>query len=98
MQDKDSPGRLGWLAGRVLASVFTSSGADRSYPPEGLAVLASEALDIEAQAVVEPDLALGTAQRLAGPGGGVVVAGSLYLVGLIRSIVEGTHLPQRNER
>lgn len=98
MKDKDIPGMLGELAGRVFASVVTSSGADRSYLPEDLAVLVSEALDIDAQAVVEPDLALGTAQRLAGPEGGVIVAGSLYLVGLIRSIVEGTHLPQRNER
>lgn len=98
MKDKDIPGMLGELAGRVAAAVVTSSGADRSYPPEDLAVLVSEALDIDAQAHVEPELALGTARRLAGAEGGVIVAGSLYLVGLIRSIVEGTDLPQRNER
>jgi folylpolyglutamate synthase/dihydropteroate synthase len=60
--------------------------------------LVSEVLDIEAQAFVEPAHALETARRLAGPEGGVIVAGSLYLVGLIRSLIEGTDLPQRNER
>jgi dihydrofolate synthase/folylpolyglutamate synthase len=98
MKDKDVPAMLGELAGRVFAAVATSSGADRSYPPEDLAVLVGEALDIEAQAFLEPADALAMARRLAGPEGGVIVAGSLYLVGLIRSIIEGTDLPQRNER
>jgi dihydrofolate synthase/folylpolyglutamate synthase len=98
MKDKDVPGMLEEMAGRVFAAVVTSSGADRSYPPEDLAVLVSEVLDIEAQAFVEPAHALETARRLAGPEGGVIVAGSLYLVGLIRSLIEGTDLPQRNER
>ncbi|HJU51926.1 MAG TPA: Mur ligase family protein [Acidimicrobiia bacterium] len=98
MKDKDIPAMLGELAGRVVAAVVTSSGADRSYPPDDLAVVVSEALDIDALAFVDPEQALGAARRLAGPEGGVIVAGSLYLVGLIRSIVEGTDLPQRNER
>ncbi|HKZ19168.1 MAG TPA: Mur ligase family protein [Acidimicrobiia bacterium] len=98
MKDKDVPAMLGELVGRVFAAVATSSGADRSYPPEDLAVLVGEALDIEAQAFLEPAAALETARRLAGPEGGVIVAGSLYLVGLIRSLIEGTDLPQRNER
>jgi dihydrofolate synthase/folylpolyglutamate synthase len=98
MKDKDVPGMLEEMAGRVFAAVVTSSGADRSYPPEDLAVLVSEVLDIEAQAFVEPAHALEMARRLAGPEGGVIVAGSLYLVGLIRSLIEGTDLPQRNER
>ena len=61
-------------------------------------MLVGEALDIEAQAFREPADALAMARRLAGPEGGVIVAGSLYLVGLIRSLIEGTDLPQRNER
>ena len=98
MKDKDIPAMLGELAGQIVAAVVTSSGADRSYPPEDLAVVVSEALDIDARAFMTPEGALEAARQLAGPEGGVVVAGSLYLVGIIRSIVEGAEPPHRNER
>ncbi|MGH8957921.1 MAG: bifunctional folylpolyglutamate synthase/dihydrofolate synthase [Acidimicrobiia bacterium] len=98
MKDKDIPAMLGKLTGRMVAAVVTSSGAERSYPAEDLAAAVGETLDIETQAFVEPEQALDAARRLAGPEGGVVVAGSLYLVGIIRSIIEGSDPPQRNER
>ncbi|MGH8924166.1 MAG: bifunctional folylpolyglutamate synthase/dihydrofolate synthase [Acidimicrobiia bacterium] len=98
MKEKDISAMLRELTGRTHAAIVTSSGADRSFPPEDLAVIVGEVLAIEAQAYLEPEEALAAARRLAGSEGGVVVAGSLYLVGIIRSIVQGAGQPQRNER
>jgi dihydrofolate synthase/folylpolyglutamate synthase len=98
MKDKDIPAMLTELSGKVAAAVVTSSGASRSFPPEDLAAIVGESLDLDTQVDVEPEQALGIARRLAGPEGGVIVAGSLYLVGIVRSILEGSDRPHRNER
>ncbi|HJQ95135.1 MAG TPA: folylpolyglutamate synthase/dihydrofolate synthase family protein [Acidimicrobiia bacterium] len=98
MKDKDIPAMLAELSGKVAAAVVTSSGASRSFPPEDLAAIVGEILVIDTQVDVEPEQALDIARRLAGPEGGVIVAGSLYLVGIVRSILEGSGRPHRNER
>jgi dihydrofolate synthase/folylpolyglutamate synthase len=98
MKDKDIPAMLTELSGKVAAAVVTSSGASRSFPPEDLAAIVGEILVVDTQVDVEPEQALGIARRLAGPEGGVIVAGSLYLVGIVRSILEGSDRPHRNER
>jgi dihydrofolate synthase/folylpolyglutamate synthase len=98
MKDKDIAAMLSELRGRLTAGVVTTSGADRSFPPDDLAACVGEILGIDVEAFLEPEEALAAARRRAGPEGGVIVAGSLYLVGRIRSIIEGTAAPQKNER
>lgn len=84
-EDKDVAGVASALAGvaeRVVATRATSS--PRAMAPEELGRIAG------ADAVaVDPPEALRLAARWAGPGGTVVVAGSLFLVGEVRALALG---------
>jgi dihydrofolate synthase/folylpolyglutamate synthase len=55
-------------------------------------------LDVPAESVPDPGAALARARDLAGPEGAVLVTGSLYLVGAIRSLLMTGKQAQRNER
>lgn len=75
------------LAGTVDA-VYTAAVDDpQAHDPESLAAEASSLLGVPADAFDDPLTALAQAQDDAGPEGGVVVAGSLYLVGEVRDAV-----------
>jgi dihydrofolate synthase/folylpolyglutamate synthase len=80
LDDKDAASMLRELIPAVNGFVFTASANRRSLPPATLASLAAQ-LGAPA-AEVEPGAraALARARELAGPGGAVVVTGSIYLV------------------
>lgn len=98
MRDKDLDQMLKNVHGVFSGVVATTSGSARSLPTTELASRSQEILGIEAVAIDDPSLALAHARAQAGDEGAVVVAGSLYLVGTIRSLLMGRPSPDRNER
>jgi len=86
--DKDAEAMLAALAPAAAAVVTTRSDNPRALPAEALA----EAARRHAADVVACDdagAALDEARRRAGPGGLVVVCGSMFLVGMLRARVLG---------
>ena len=88
MADKDVDGLIGGLAGAAALAgariVCTAVDAPRAMPPDELAARwRALAPGVEVVAAADPDAALGLA--FAAPGGPIVVAGSLYLVGALRA-------------
>ncbi len=89
MADKDVPGAIAALAAsRSLAGariVCTAPDLPRALPPEALAAawVAAGLPSADVRTAPSPDAALELALGL--PGGTVVVAGSLYLVGAVRA-------------
>jgi len=88
MQDKDVEGLVAPLLPHVGTVVATAPEVGRALPPEELAARIAGAGG-RAEAAATPEIALTRARDLAGPRGLVVVAGSLYLVGAILTIVSG---------
>jgi dihydrofolate synthase/folylpolyglutamate synthase len=88
MQDKDVAGLIGPLLPHVGRIVATAPAVHRAMAPEELAARVAAAGG-SAQAEATPEAALARARALAGPDGRVLVAGSLYLVGEVLSILEG---------
>jgi dihydrofolate synthase/folylpolyglutamate synthase len=88
MRDKDAAGILAALAPAVGLVVATQSSNARSLPAAALAALA-RALGLETQISPDPIVALDLGRRLVGPGGLVVVAGSIFLVGELRAHLLG---------
>jgi dihydrofolate synthase / folylpolyglutamate synthase len=79
LADKDAEGILERLARAGDTLVATRSSNDRALPAEEVARIAQ--VHFERVEVVEaPEAALARARRLAGPGGPVLVTGSLYLL------------------
>ncbi|MDB4980101.1 MAG: FolC bifunctional protein, partial [Myxococcales bacterium] len=83
VQGKDATAILAALAPRARALVVTSSRNPRAMAAADLRPLAPAVPPVEA--VEDPLAALARARRLAGPGGLVVVAGSIFLVGELRA-------------
>ncbi len=88
MADKDLSGILGPLIPRVASVVATQPGVARAADSKDIAA-AARALGLPAGAEPDPVRALEKARALAGPGGLVLVAGSLYLVGAVMAMLEG---------
>lgn len=88
MADKDISGILGPLVPHVASVVTTQPGVARAADSKDVAV-AARALGLPAGAEPDPARALEKARTLAGPGGLVLVAGSLYLVGAVTALLEG---------
>lgn len=82
--DKDLGGVLKALVGRVDRVVCTSLGNPRSAPPGEIRDQA-RAMGLEAETVAKPGGALLRALAVASPGQGVLVTGSLILVGAVRA-------------
>jgi dihydrofolate synthase/folylpolyglutamate synthase len=83
LDDKDAVAMLSSLAPLCDALVLTSSHNPRVLPPPTLSSLLDQlapAITIAAEIVREPHVALRRARELAGPGGVVIAAGSLYLI------------------
>jgi dihydrofolate synthase / folylpolyglutamate synthase len=87
-RDKDVAGILEPIARRAEAIVATAAAHERALGPAELARLAR---GLSADVHEAPDLAaaLELARRLAGAGGAILVAGSLFLVGEARALVLG---------
>ena len=79
LADKDVDGVLAVLAPRLDAAIATQSASPRALPADALAARMA-AHGLVAEAVVPPSVALARASQLAGPGGAVLVSGSLSLL------------------
>ena len=86
MADKDVACMTAMLAPRVSCVVATQPAIPRAMAADQLAA-AFEAQGAKAQAIAEPKAALEKAREIAGEGGAVLCAGSLYLIGEIRSLL-----------
>jgi dihydrofolate synthase / folylpolyglutamate synthase len=80
LDDKDAAGMLSTLLAVCDAVVFTSSHNPRALPPATLQSLATQLGGPPSEIVPDPARALARARQLAGPGGVVIAAGSIYLV------------------
>jgi dihydrofolate synthase/folylpolyglutamate synthase len=80
-EGKDVPGILAALAPRLEGVVAVGAAHPRAMASDRLAALARKARIRTVETAAGLPGALAAARRLAGPTGGVVVAGSLYLVG-----------------
>ena len=92
MADKDLAGMIAPLVPRVAALVATRPAVSRAAEAETLADVARRA-GVPAWVETAPEHALERARSLAGPGGLVLVAGSLYLVGEILAALETGDVP-----
>ena len=86
MRDKETEKMCQRLAPRVRCVVCTQPNIPRAMPAEELA-RAFEAQGLRAYARTHVKDALEEARRLAGPEGNVVCAGSLYLIGEMRTLL-----------
>lgn len=98
MADKDLEGMIEPVAKRLAAVVTTRVESPRAEEPDRLAERIRPLVDAPVHPAGSPDQALGLARELAGPDGSVLVSGSLYLVGEMRSRILGEDPPARNER
>jgi dihydrofolate synthase/folylpolyglutamate synthase len=94
MRDKDAAGVLAALGPRAAALVATRAPNPRALPPDELAELARPHVPV-ARAADDPLAALAEARRLAGDGGLVVIAGSIFLVGALRAAILGEPVDPR---
>ena len=86
MEDKETAKMAAMLASRVRMAVTTQPGVPRAMAAGKLAdTFAANGLAVHAEADVADALAL--ARRLAGEDGTVLCAGSLYLIGAVRSLL-----------
>ncbi len=96
MADKDLDTMIAGLDGFADEVFTTSVDAHRSATPEELATRSREVLPVPVTAVADPHEALAAARASVGPDGGVLVAGSLYLVGELspRGTVPAPYRPE----
>jgi dihydrofolate synthase / folylpolyglutamate synthase len=80
LDDKDAAGMLSALIERCDALVFTSSQNPRALPPPTLLSLSQQLNGPPGEIVAEPRRAVEYGRLLAGAGGAVLVAGSIYLI------------------
>jgi dihydrofolate synthase/folylpolyglutamate synthase len=92
MRGKDIEGILRPLAPHVEALVVTRPSVQRSLEPEEIAAAARPIVS-EVEIVEKPAEALARAREMARPDATLLVAGSLYLVGQVLSLLEGTPVP-----
>ncbi|HZN54977.1 MAG TPA: folylpolyglutamate synthase/dihydrofolate synthase family protein [Candidatus Polarisedimenticolaceae bacterium] len=92
MADKDLAGMIAPLAPHVAALVATRPAVTRAAESREIADLA-RAAGVPSWEEPVPERALERARGLAGPGGVVLVAGSLYLIGEILGVLETGNVP-----
>jgi dihydrofolate synthase/folylpolyglutamate synthase len=98
MADKDLVDMYPRLEGLVTSVVVTHADSPNALRSDVLGQRMTELLRASVESVDDPGAALARARELAGPDGNVLVTGSLYLVGAVRSLVTGDGSVQRNER
>jgi dihydrofolate synthase/folylpolyglutamate synthase len=98
MKGKDLAGIIPFLKGHIRAAIAAESGSSRALSAEELAASLRAGLGVPVESLPDPAEALARARELAGPKGAVLVTGSLYLVGAIRSLLTTGKPVQRNER
>jgi dihydrofolate synthase / folylpolyglutamate synthase len=80
LEDKDAAAMLAELLPHVDRAVYTRSQNPRSLSPATLASLAEKLTGPPGVTVSDPRAAVDHARSLAGPGGAVLVTGSIYLI------------------
>jgi dihydrofolate synthase/folylpolyglutamate synthase len=85
VQGKDAAAMLASLCPHFDVVVATRSSSERSLAPEVLAALVPRDGERKIEVVADPGLALTRARAFVAPGGLVVVAGSIFLVGALRA-------------
>jgi dihydrofolate synthase/folylpolyglutamate synthase len=98
MQDKDLEMMLPSLVGRIERVIATAIDSPRALAPDDLASKTAALLSVPAEAVPVAMAAVERAKEVAGPEGAVLVTGSLYLVGAVRSHLLRGEPAQPNER
>ncbi len=89
LDDKDATGMLEALLPHVDRVIFTRSQNPRSLSPGTLTTLEEKLGGPPAETVADPRAALARARELAGPQGGVVATGSIYLIAdLVRDVAD----------
>jgi dihydrofolate synthase/folylpolyglutamate synthase len=87
--DKNVEAMMERLAPRVDQIVVTAPHSGRAIDPETLAERVRRLVDVPVLVADEVEAAIDMARADAGPGGAVLVAGSLYLVGEVRDLLDG---------
>jgi dihydrofolate synthase/folylpolyglutamate synthase len=90
MGDKNVEAMVERLADIARGYVVTAPESERAVPPDELAKRVGVITDLPVQVARSVEDAIGLAKAKAGPDGSVLVAGSLYLVGEVRSILLGS--------
>ncbi len=85
MGDKDVETMIDHVCERLDAVVATQIHSDRAVPAADLAHRIEMVTDLPVEAVGDPVSAVQRARDLAGPDGAVLVSGSLYMIGQVRS-------------
>ncbi|MGA7269566.1 MAG: Mur ligase family protein [Acidimicrobiia bacterium] len=85
MGDKDVEAMMGHVRDRIDAVVATQIVSDRAVPAAELGRRIEEATDLPIEVVTDPARAVERARQLAGAEGAVLVTGSLYMIGQVRS-------------
>ncbi len=93
MANKDARGILEPLAALARAVVLTRPPVERAAEPGEIALLAATPTSALVETVPDPAAALARARSLVPPGGYLLVAGSLYLVGAVLGLLENTESP-----
>ena len=88
MADKDADGILDALAPVISSACVTRASSGRAILPEPIARMLRER-GVDAEVVPGPARALDAARAEAGPGGAVLVAGSLHLLSDLAPVVMG---------
>ena len=86
MADKDVAAMTQMLASRVSCVIATQPAIPRAMAAQELAA-AFEQQGAKTLAIAEPKAALEKAREIAGEGGTVLCAGSLYLIGEMRALL-----------
>ena len=98
MGDKDLTAMLPALKGRVSEVFATTLDSARALPADDLAARAADLLGVPAHSFPSVEAAVEAARTAAGEDGQIIVTGSLYLVGEVRSLLQGHGQVHRNER
>ncbi len=97
MKDKAVGQLVEALRGRIVSAVATRvTTSSRALPADDLAAALGD--DMAVEVAPDPASAVELARELAGPDGAVLVTGSLYLVGEVRSHLADRGTPQGGER
>lgn len=98
MGDKEVQEMVPLLEGRLVHIVATSVHTPRAWSPESLADRLRSIIKVPVTAAGGVEEALAEGRAVAGAEHGLLVAGSLYLVGAARALLAGRPQPQRGER
>ena len=87
MGDKDLESMMGALAPHLERVVASRADSPRAMDPDEISRRIASVCDVPVVECRDPGEAIGMASRLAGPTGRVLVTGSLYLVGDVRTLL-----------